>query len=232
VKYLRILVPGLTWLLAIVGAWVYWRRRRDLVPIGLAVVPMVFAAVQSYGGELILRIVLYGLPILAILGTDALRSLVRWKRGFEILLAVGMVVMFGLLVLIRGGNDSYQAVFPEEVAMYRQVVAETPPGQEIVPLSRLGPAGVEGVATHSNGSVIEGCSQLANDPLKCIDAEYPDVLVTFTSVEKEGVYLNDKKPGWTLDVIQQLVASGRYVVTYQDGYNAVLKKAAPSTGGG
>jgi hypothetical protein len=232
VKYLRILVPGLTWLLAIVGAWVYWRRRRDLVPIGLAVVPMVFAAVQSYGGELILRIVLYGLPILAILGTDALRSLVRWKRGFEILLAVGMAVMFGLLVLIRGGNDSYQAVFPEEVAMYRQVVAETPPGQEIVPLSRLGPAGVEGVATHSNGSVIEGCSQLANDPLKCIDAEYPDVLVTFTSVEKEGVYLNDKKPGWTLDVIQQLVASGRYVVTYQDGYNAVLKKAAPSTGGG
>ncbi len=77
VKLLRIAVPGLTWLLAIAGAWVYWRRRRDLVPIFLAAVPMAFAAVQSYGGELFLRIVLYGLPVLTILGADALRSYVR-----------------------------------------------------------------------------------------------------------------------------------------------------------
>ena len=65
VKYMRIAMPVLTWLLGMAGAWVYWKRRRDLVPIGLAVVPMFFAAVQSYGGELILRIVLYGLPIMA-----------------------------------------------------------------------------------------------------------------------------------------------------------------------
>ncbi len=239
VKYLRIIVPGLTYLLAIAGAWIYWRRRRDLVPIGLAMVPMAFAA-QGYGGEVFLRIVLYGLPILAILGTDALRALVRRSRRMEIgsrrveiVLAAGMVVMFGMLVLIRGGNDSYQVVYPEEVAMYRQVIAETPPGQEIVPLSRIGPAGVEGVATHSNGSFIEGCSQLANDPIRCIDLENPDVIVTFTSVEKEGVYLHTKRPGWTLDLIQELVSSGRYVLTFQDGYNAVLKRtaAAPTVGG-
>ena len=90
-KLLRIAVPGLTWLLALAGAWVYWRRRRDLVPIVLAVVPMAFATVQSYGGELFLRIVLYGLPILTILGVDALRALVRRRRGFEKLLAVGML---------------------------------------------------------------------------------------------------------------------------------------------
>jgi hypothetical protein len=92
---------------------------------------MFFAAVQSYGGELILRIVLYGLPILAILGADALRSMVRKRRSLEWVLAVGMVVLMGLLVVIRGGNDSFQVVFPQEVTMYRQVVAETPPGQTI-----------------------------------------------------------------------------------------------------
>ena len=39
VKYMRIAMPALTWLLGMAGAWVYWKRRRDLVPIGLAVVP-------------------------------------------------------------------------------------------------------------------------------------------------------------------------------------------------
>ncbi|WP_433554910.1 hypothetical protein ACQPWY_19325 [Pseudonocardia xinjiangensis] len=226
VKYLRIIVPGLTWALAIGGAWVYWRRKRDLVPIALAVVPMAFA-LQGYGGEVFLRIVLYGLPVLTILGADGLRALVRRKRSMEIVLAVGMVLLFPLLVLIRGGNDAYQVVYPQEVALARQVIHETPPGQEIVPLSNVGPYGVEGIDTHSMGSVVDGCAELANDPVRCIEAEAPDVLISFTSVEKQGVVLNGKKPGWSLEVIQQLVASGRYVLTYQDGFDAVLKKTVP-----
>lgn len=222
VKLLRIAVPGLTWLLAIAGAWVYWRRRRDLVPIGLAAVPMAFAAVQSYGGELFLRIVLYGLPVLAILGADALRALVRRWRLVRGVLAVGMVGLFALLVTIRGGNEAYQYVTPEQVAMTRQVIAQTPFGAEIVPLSRIGPAGLEGIGTHSLGSDIKGCTQLADDPIRCIDLDRPDVLLVYTSIEKEGVVLNGKPPGWTLELIQQLIASGQYVLTYQNGFDAVL----------
>jgi hypothetical protein len=225
VKYLRIIVPGLTWLLAIAGAWTYWKRRRDLVPIGLAVVPMGFAAVQSYGGELILRIVLYGLPILAILGTDALRALVRSRgRWVEPVLAVGMVVLFGVLVLIRGGNDSYQAVYPQEVAMYRQVVAQTPKGESIVPLAGLGPTGVVGLKDHPSRIDNENCGSLSDDPIGCIDAEAPYSIISFTSVEKEGVYLKGKEPGWTLAVQQQLIASGRYVLTYQDGFDWAMRR--------
>jgi len=227
VKYLRILMPGLTWMLAIVGAWVYWRRKRDLVPIALAVLPMAFAA-QGYGGEVFLRIVLYGLPILAILGADALRSFVRRKRSREVVLAIGMAALFPLLILIRGGNDAYQVVYPQEVALARQTIESTPHGQEILPLGNVGPYGVEGIDTHSMGSVVEGCSELSDDPIRCIEAESPDVLITFTSVEKQGVVLNDKPPGWTLEVIRQLVASGQYVVTYQDGFDAVLKKTVPA----
>ncbi|MFC5994811.1 hypothetical protein ACFQE5_11370 [Pseudonocardia hispaniensis] len=224
VKLLRIAVPGLTWLLAIAGAWVYWRRRRDLVPIALAAVPMAFAAVQSYGGELLLRIVLYGLPILTILGTDALRSLVRRNRAWEKVLAVGMLVTFGVLVLIRGGNDAYMLVTPEDVAMTRQVYAEAPPGSKVMPLSNVGPYGLEGIGTYNGGSNLDGCVHLANDPLRCIDAEQPDYLLIYPSIENEGVVLNEKPPGWTQRVIQELVATGNYVVQYQNGFNAVLVK--------
>ncbi len=224
VKYLRVAMPVLTWLLGTVGAWVYWKRRRDLVPIGLAIVPMVFAAVQSYGGELILRIVLYGLPIMAVLGADALRALVRRRRWLEWVLAVGMVALMGLVVVIRGGNDSYQVVFPQEVAMYRQVVAETPKGQSVVALSRLGPGGVVGINDHPLGDQPQGCGQIAADPPKCVEEVDPDVLVSFTSVEKEGVYLNGKEPGWSLQALQQILATGHYTLTYQDGYNWVVRK--------
>ncbi len=224
VKYMRVAMPVLTWLLGMAGAWVYWKRRRDLVPIGLAVVPMFFAAVQSYGGELILRIVLYGLPIMAVLGVDALRAMVRRRRWTEWVLAVGMVVLFGLLVVIRGGNDSFQVVYPQEVAMYRQVVAETPKGQSIVNLSGVGPAGLVGIGDHPRGDAPPGCGAVAQDPATCIGEVDPDVLVSFTSVEKEGVYLNGMQPGWSLRALQQIIATGRYTLTYQDGFNWVVRK--------
>jgi hypothetical protein len=227
VKILRILVPGLTWLLAIAGAWVYWRRRRDLVPIALAAVPMGMAAVQSYGGELFLRVVLYGLPVLAILGADALRALVRRRRKLEYALAAGMVLLFGSIILIRGGNESYMVVYPDEVAMMREVYATTPPGQEVMGLYDVGPSGVEGIGTHSRGTQIEDCKQLADDPIRCVGLEAPDVLVNFDAIEAQGRDLDLKPPGWSLEVIQQLVASGQYVITYQNGFDMVLRRTGP-----
>jgi hypothetical protein len=234
VKVLRILVPGLTWLLGIVGAWIYWRRRRDLAPIALAAVPMGFAA-QGYGGEVFLRIVLFGLPILAILGADALRVVARWKRGMEYVLAVGMAVLFASIILIRGGNESYMVVYPDEVAMAREVYATTPPGLEVVPLvSGVGPYAVDGIDTHSRGNNVEGCSDLVDDPLRCVDLQDPDVIVTFDSTEAYGRDLLEKPAGWSLQVVQQIVATEEYVITYQNGYDVVLRKAelsAPPAGG-
>jgi hypothetical protein len=228
VKLLRIIVPGLTWLLALVGALVYWRRRRDLTPIALAAVPMGFAA-QGYGGEVFLRIVLFGLPVLAILGADALRRLVRWRRSMEYVLAAVMVVLFGSVILIRGGNESYMIVYPDEVAMAREVYATTPPGLQVRPLvSGVGPYGADGIDTHSRGNRPEGCSDLADDPIRCVDLTDPDVIVSFDSTEAYGRYLQLKPPGWTLDIVQQLVASGEYVITYQNGFDVVLRKVEPT----
>ena len=74
-------------------------------------------------------------------------------------------------------------------------------------------------------------SQLATDPARCTEEADPDVVVSFTSVEKEGVYLNDKQPGWSLQALQQILATGRYTLTYQDGYNWVVRKIPQPAGG-
>ena len=233
VKLLRIAVPGLTWLLAIAGAWVYWRRRRDLVPIFLAAVPMAFAAVQSYGGELFLRIVLYGLPVLAILGADALRAYVRRNRGREKLLAVGMLVLFPVLVLIRGGNEAYMVVTPEDITMTRAAFAETPPGGKIVPLDDTGPYAMQGVGTYQReGDDVVSCKErnkkTASDFTRCILDDEPDVLLIYTSTEKKGVVLDKRQPGWSRQVVDELVATGEYRIRYQNGFNAVLVKTTPT----
>jgi hypothetical protein len=235
VKLLRIAVPGLTWLLAIAGAWVYWRRRRDLVPIFLAVVPMAFAAVQSYGGELFLRIVLYGLPVLTILGTDALRTYARRRRGREKLLAVGMLLLFPVLVLIRGGNDAYMLVTPEDMAMTRAAFAETAPGKKVVPLDETGPYAMQGVGVYVRSDHIEGCGddevKTVDDVVRCTGLDDPDVVLVYTSTEKKGVVLGNRAPGWSREAVDRLVASGEYLIRYQNGFNAVLIKTAPTVVG-
>jgi hypothetical protein len=235
VKLLRIAVPGMTWLLAIAGAWVYWRRRRDLVPIFLAVVPMAFAAVQSYGGELFLRIVLYGLPVLTIIGADALRTFVRRRRGRERLLAVGMLLLFPVLVLIRGGNDAYMLVTSEDIAMTRAAYAETPPGKKILPLDETGPYAMQGVGLYQPSEHIEGCGddevKTVDDVTRCVAADDPDVVLVYTSTEKKGVVLDNRQPGWSRVVIERLVASGEYSIRYQNGFNAVLIKTTPTVVG-
>ena len=228
VKYGRVLVAGLSYLLGIVGAWVYWRRRRDLVPIGLAVVPMAFAA-QGYGSEGFLRIVLFGLPILTILGADFLRWTVRKRAWMRPVLAVGMVALFGTLVFLRGGNDSYQVVYPEDAAMYRSVVATTPPGQNVIPVSDPGPFAIEGLTLFGRGGGVPGCGRIgvSDDPIGCTAKVSPDVLVNFGSIEAQGVYLYGKPHNWSLDYANTLVRQGTYYFWYQspdDPYDYVLRK--------
>jgi hypothetical protein len=143
----------------------------------------------------------------------------------EKVLAVGMAVLFGSLILIRGGNESYMVVYPEEVAMMREVYATTPPGLEVVPLvSGVGPYGVDGIDTHSKGNTPDGCSDLADDPLRCVDLTDPDVIVTFESTEAYGRDLKLMPPGWSLDAVRQVVATGEYAITYQNGFDVVLRK--------
>jgi hypothetical protein len=175
-----------------------------------------------------LRIVLYGLPVLAILGTDALRALVRRRRGAEKLLAAGMLALFPLLVLIRGGNDAYMIVTPEDMAMTRAAFAETPPGKKIVPLDETGPYAMQGVGVYDRGDHIDGCSKPDADLARCITLDDPDVVLVYTSTERQGVVLENRPPGWSLQVIDQLVQSGSYRIRYQNGFNAVLMKVNAS----
>jgi hypothetical protein len=121
---------------AAAGAWLLWavrRGRNHLFTIGvLAAVPIGAVALQSYGGELGLRIFLFSLPFASLLladGVDAALSR-TWKRppmALAAALGIAIVVTAGFAVA-RYGNEQFEQTYREDVAVTRAFQRTAPLG--------------------------------------------------------------------------------------------------------
>jgi hypothetical protein len=228
VKLARILMALATWGLALVGGWMRWRRQRDLLLVLVAFVPIGLAGLTSYGGEVFMRVLLYGLPILAVLGVDALRRFVdRFPRAGPRVLTAGMVGLFCLLVVIRGGNESYLMIRPQQVALARNVLSSVPRQSTVLGLTNQGPQELARVGDVQQANWKQGCTALADHLLRCANLEQPDVIMVFPQMDAERVVQEGRKPGWTREAVTKLVATGHYRVIYrndQHGFTAVLRR--------
>jgi hypothetical protein len=228
VKLARILMALATWALALVGARLRWRRERDSTLVLVAFVPIVMAGVSSYGGEVFMRVLLYGLPILAVLCVEALRRFTdRVPRAGPRVLAAGMLVLFGLLVVIRGGNESYLLIRPGQVALARHVLAGAPPNSEVVGLTNQGPQQLARVGQVTQYTSKPGCDALADHLLRCARMEKPDAIMVFPEMDAEYVVKRGWKPGWSRHAVAELVATGHYRLTYHSnahGFTAILRR--------
>ncbi len=145
VLYVRVALAGGVMALA---CWGWWRRRsyrygeRSLLV--LTFVPFLGFAMQSYGGEMALRVFLFALPGAALLGglalfpragiTPAERDRDRVSRAPAAALLAGLVLMGGFLVA-RWGNESFERVRPGEVAAMEYVYAHDEPSARLLWLS-------------------------------------------------------------------------------------------------
>ena len=130
VLYARVALAGGVMGLAAFG----WLRRR-LVGIGdrtlpiLLLVPFLGFGMQSYGGEMALRVFLFALPGACVLGALAFfprTSGGRPGHGVLAALLVGQLLVFGFLVA-RWGNEDFERVRPGEVAAMDWVYAHDSP---------------------------------------------------------------------------------------------------------
>src|SRR5690242_14663860 len=117
-------------------------------------------------------------------------------------------------------------VTPEDLAMTRAAYAETAPGSKVEPLDDTGPYAMDGVGVFQRGGDAASCAddvrKTVDDYVRCVSDDEPDVLLVYTSTEKQGVVLGKRAPGWSRQVVDRLVASGSYRIRYQHGFNAVL----------
>ncbi|MFE0632460.1 lipopolysaccharide biosynthesis protein [Streptomyces sp. NPDC058864] len=138
VLYVRVALAGAVMALAALG----WLRRRwagigDRALLVLLVVPFLGFGMQSYGGEMALRVFLFALPGACVLGALAIfprSSSDRGWRGPVAALLAGWVLIAGFLVA-RWGNESFERVRTGEVAAMEYVYEHDRPTARVVWLS-------------------------------------------------------------------------------------------------
>ncbi|MFD8298479.1 lipopolysaccharide biosynthesis protein [Streptomyces bauhiniae] len=139
VLYTRVLLAGSVLALA---CWGWWRRRghgyRERSLLVLAFVPFLGFGMQSYGGEMALRVFMFALPGAALLGALALFPRTGAKerhtgakerhtgRASLAALLAGLLLIGGFLVA-RWGNEPFERTRPGEVAAMDWVYAHDKP---------------------------------------------------------------------------------------------------------
>ncbi|MFG3204663.1 lipopolysaccharide biosynthesis protein [Streptomyces sp. NPDC048192] len=137
VLYTRVLLAGSVMAFA---CWGWWRRRshryRERSLLVLTFVPFLGFGMQSYGGEMALRVFMFAVPGAALLGALALfprtgataeeRAKDRMSLAPLAALLAGLLLVGGFLVA-RWGNESFERTRPGEVAAMNWVYAHDRP---------------------------------------------------------------------------------------------------------
>ncbi|MEU3029566.1 lipopolysaccharide biosynthesis protein [Streptomyces incarnatus] len=139
VLYTRVLLAGGVLALACCG---WWRRRlcryRERSLVVLTFVPFLGFGMQSYGGEMALRVFMFAVPGAALLGALALFPRPTGTR--RPVLALGAALLAGLLLMggflvARWGNEPFERTRPGEVAAMNWVYAHDRPTVRLLWLS-------------------------------------------------------------------------------------------------
>jgi hypothetical protein len=135
---LRIGLTAAVWLLAAIGAV---RRLRaghhDVIApaLALACAPFLLIPVQSYGGEMLLRVALFSLPFAALLAASALLPTERSapiRLVSRPLIAVVCVLLAAASVVSRYGNARFDMFRPGEVTAVAMVYRVAHPGDALI----------------------------------------------------------------------------------------------------
>ncbi|WP_369043896.1 lipopolysaccharide biosynthesis protein [Streptomyces sp. Midd1] len=145
VLYTRVLLAGGMMAFA---CWGWWRRRehryRERSLLVLTFVPFLGFGMQSYGGEMALRVFMFAVPGAALLAGLALfprtgvtakeREKDRLSLAPVAALMAGLLLMGGFLVA-RWGNESFERIRPGEVTAMDYVYAHDDPTARLLWLS-------------------------------------------------------------------------------------------------
>ena len=211
------------WALAAAGAWRRLRRGHgDLAVLVLAAAPFLLLFLQSYGGEVFLRIYTFALPFMVVLVVALVAPV--WPARHAVVAAVLAVLLgtgfTGAFLLARYGNENFEQVRPADLRAVDWLYDNATPGVTFVALTsnvpwrsrdveqfRYTPLG-EDLGPDTTGA-IEGAMRANPRGAYLILTEGQYVF---------GEAFLGKAPGWGAEIERQILASGRFREVYsQDG---------------
>jgi hypothetical protein len=225
VIYARLLLAASVWGMAIFGLLRRLRAGRvDLAPLVGFVVPFFVLGGQSYGGEAILRVFLFSLPFAAIFATFALLPTEKVKLNLtrSVLLMLVSALLVPTFWLTRYGNEQFEYISKDD---YRGALK----------LAQIAPEGSNILALDGNvGNQVLRMEQFAFITVPVPIGKAPDYdpqFVVNTAEKAPGspsfLFLNHsqvanialtygKPKTFYNDVTQQLVASGKFHIIYEN----------------
>jgi hypothetical protein len=131
VVHIRLALTALLWALALLG----WLRRRrqhqdDVAFTLLGVAPFLLMGLQSYGGELLLRIYLFGLPFVAFLAAGLFLPVKTGATSWRTAAAIGLagITLLSGFMFSRYGNERIDYFTAGELGAVQRLYAIAPPG--------------------------------------------------------------------------------------------------------
>jgi len=253
IRGLRMAMAASLLVAAFAGAMLARRRGRPwvLVPT-LAIVPWLVVPLQSYGGELFMRCLLFGLPFLALATAELLvpadatpdraarprlrtlaastphpiapEHVVRPAGPWRAVLAVFVIVSSACaLVVARGGNDGFYVYAPSELRMSQLALEDTPAGGLLFMPLEQGPVRTERIGQIRIGRAADLCPDVA-DAVECVAREMPDRILVTASMQRAKTLAEGDSPTWSAEFLSRTQALGYRVLATDEGSTVLARE--------
>jgi hypothetical protein len=200
------------------------RRRPDSRALeALAGAPLLLLIVQSYGGEGLLRAVLFGLPFISLLAASALlpnrvgpiRALVGWipfrhagRVALSVAVATVVLVMTLATVIVRGGNDAFEGFTNGEYDAMNYAYNHITRGETLGVVAAYLPIGYRGVGSISI-YISEGQYSVPKPArASAFVKHHADWIVLSQSQESWGVNVASFPANWEVRLESSLLSKG------------------------
>jgi hypothetical protein len=204
------------------------RRRRSLDPAlaALFFAPFVVLGMQSYGGEVLLRVALFTLPAASILIARMELPLQFADRAGMPRLVVPVVALSlvaPVFVLARYGNESYEQVIPDDRAVVEDMYRLVPDDSSIYVVNRSTLMDLDRLTTVR-------FRDLSSNPVtaqQMLAAAARDGSVYVLITDGQAGYRQEVQgalPGWLDEFASELIAGGSVRVVSQHGRSMLLEQ--------
>jgi hypothetical protein len=213
-------------ILALIGLWAIRRRPDALLIALLALSAGGLVLLQSYGGEIVLRVFVYASPFLAALAARALGGLVSRRSAVLAVSLAGVLALSGLIgTAARGVNVSFERVTKDDVAAAQILWSHVRKGDKV---GYVFPAGAYGGDRFGDFSTVslapEDCGA---PPLQCaVDVAPRFILLSRAQDAAEHLVAGVAGQRTTMSLGPELVRRGLYTVLYQGKDVELLMLAA------
>lgn len=232
---IRLAFTLVVWAAAGLGAIVRFRDgRRDLSVVVLVLAPVPLIALQAYGGELVLRLYLFTLPMAAFLAAGIVYGRAgpapsRRMQGFVAMMSMILIVTF---FVTRYGNERADVMTSAEVQAVNQLYAMAPAGSLLLAASNNLPWKSKDferytylpTADVSYAGNVPALATLLGDPT------YPAAFLILTRSQGNyaEVFNNLRRGGWD-DFVAKVRASPQFREVYRNADADIFVPAAQAT---